>query len=939
MKRAMRFALLTLLLVAAPAVARIISYAPVTDEFGRPAIQMRDNRHYLLFETPLAMEGPSIFPGPTPSFPSTGNLVLHDALGEDEPRTLFPARYPGYRIEVVAMHETAGGERRILVGTDFDPASGGSSNQLRYLYSPDGGESWQVIDLPFSMRIPGFYRPDVGGKVVRGRGAQVRLGTDATPFVFAAQETQSGTNARVTKMFALDADGSLRHLATFAPLSTAMLIGSDRAGARFLVQGRPETGSGALANGIRILHLDGRLTDVVLTDAVHPYMEGWITSGGNVYLESHQWDQPQKISYLRGSSEEVLLTAGPERGADRPVIFAVPTADYEGAWIVRRAAAQPTALLSHSSTGGLVEEWSDMTAPEVEAIHTAKSGERLLIQVHRPRTMANRIIIDPALAIWNLGSPAPTRYDELFLSEGPAKGFVSLDVDAVANGAPFVFDSAPVEPPPPPEFSSGIGGADIAQEWGIVRASLHQRLVIPALARLRGGYGSFWKTDLVLQNPDSEPLAIQLRFSDSSTRQSSERTLELAPLEMRFVPDALDTLFGLEQGGGALFLTPQPGRHVLATSRTYNDTDSGTYGMGIGANDLHAASSARFFLTFAGAFQGENHRTNLLITDAGSRGTRVGLIASGATGPTGREDVEFEAPAGGQIQINDLASWLSLGGQKAALRFHTQRGQSIASLVSIDNRTNDPTLFSPDVAAGVARLIPIIGHLDGAQGSRFRTDLFLFNPSDQVRSVVLQTRPLDRSAPIAQQSITLLPRESKVIPDVYKTLFDRTGTGRLLFQSTNQFEGNGIRVSARIYSEREDGGTYGFVMPALNAFQSAGPGESIEILGSLIHSRFRTNLALVDPSWGGAATENQRVRVEIFGTGGQRLDNFEVQVPLGGGVQLSDLFTSRNLTAMLPTPVMIRISPSTAAVAAFATMIDNQTNDPLYLGAGLTAEH
>jgi len=913
--------------------ARIISYAPVTDQFGRPAIQKRDNRHYLLFETRVAFQPIPQISVPFQPLPLTGSLVLHDRLGEDEPQTLLPPRTPGYRIDVAAMQTAKSGARRILAGTDFDPATGGVTTDIRYLYSPDGGSSWQVLSLPPTTRIADFYRADTGGGVVRGRGAQIRIGNDTTPFVFAAQET-TAANSRITKMYALDASGSLRLLATFAPQSTAMLIGSDNSDSQFLVTGSPGAGGAALPNGIRLLHSDGRLQDVLLTDAVHPYMEGWITSGG-VYLESQRPGQPQKISYIANAKEEVILSVPPQAGSN-PVIFAVPTVDFRGAWMIRRGAAQPTALLHHRPESGLSEAWQDVRAPEVEALHVGRSGARILIQVHRPRTMANRILIDPALAIWEIGTPAPARYDELFLNEGAAKAFVSLDVDASVEGAPFVFDSAPVLALPPPQLSASPGGADVVQEWGIVRASLHQQLVIPALARLPGKYGSSWKSDLVLQNSDAERLELRLRFADSSTHEQHSRTLTLDPKEVRLIPDALHVIFGITQGNGALFLTPPAGRSVAATSRTYNDTGNGTYGMAAGANDVYAASSARFFLTYAGAFQGQHSRTNLLITDAGGRGTRFGLKASGPIGTIGRSDVELDVPAGGQLQINDVASWLSLGDQRGALRYETRRGYSIASLISIDNKTNDPTLFTPDVAAGVARMIPIVAHLDGAQGSRFRTDLFLFNPSDTAKSVFMQTRPLDLSEPDASVSVLLLPHESKVIPDMYRTLFNRTGVGRLLFQSGNVADSNGIRVTARVYSLREDGGTVGSLMPALNAFQNAGPGESLEILGAVIDSRFRTNLALVDPGFRGNA--QQRVRVEIFTSGDRKIDTFDVQVPTGGGTQITDIFTARNLAGMSNTPVILKVTPSTGQISAFATMIDNKTNDPAYLGAGLSAQ-
>jgi len=924
--------LLVFLSLAGPGLqARIISYAPVTDQFARPAVQARDGRFYLLVESRYGATAPPQISAPVPMEPIYGTIVLHDSTGAEEPRTLMRTAPDGNIFTIAAMHRASNGTLRILVGTDSD-LNGGRTSTIRYLYSPDGGATWKPVAIDPILEIPDYFRSDVGGPVVRGRGAQVRLGNDATPFVFAARGW-TGSSYTATSVFALDADGSVRTLARFVAGSGAMLIGSDLGGTSFLVIGRPESSSGP-ANGIRILKLDGSLTDVELTDDVHSSMEGWITPSRDIYVEHQKPGATQQLALYKGGIEQSILPLPPQTTAAGPLLFSVPTTGFDGAWIVRRTQGQPTRLYRHDGTT-LTEQWGDVTAPEIEAVHAGRSGSRLLIQVHRERANDNRIIVDPALAIWQVGAGAPSRYEELYLAEGTAKMFVSLDVDAVAAGAPFVFDSAPVEAAPPPPISSGGGGGDISQEWGVVRGSLHQRLVLPALARLHGAYDSFWKTDVILWNDESSPLEVALRFAPSGSSAEILETIVLEPQEVRLVPDALKTFFGVEAGGGALYLTPEPGRSISVTSRTYSESAAGTFGMGVGAIDLQASSSSRFPLTFAGAFQGTATRTNLLITDAGGRGTTVAFQASGPTGTSGRTDLAFDIPVAGQLQLNDLSTLTQVPpAQSGAIRVETRKGQSIPMLVSIDNKTNDPTMFPPDVSAGVIRVIPIIGHVDGANGSRFRTDLFLYNPSPEMRSVFLSAKPLDENVPEQFVTFTLLPFESKRIPDVYSTAFQRTGLGRLRFQSESPWETGGIRVSARIYTIDEAGGTYGYVMPALNAFQSASAGETVEVLGAVIDPRFRVNLAIVDTG-GQPNGQSQRMRVEIFASGGARLDSFETSVPNAGGVQLADLLTSRGLTSATPAPIIIRVSPSGGNFGVFATMIDNRTNDPTYLGAGL----
>ncbi|MCA1732312.1 MAG: hypothetical protein LC732_01760, partial [Acidobacteria bacterium] len=774
--------------------------------YARPAVQPRDASRYLLLESPdMPIWGMPIM-GPMPSYQLRGQLVLHHATGAEEPRVILSREGQYDLIGLFAMNETPDGARHYLVMTNPESTSGSSVTPPpppppppppgtiayppgttpstspyplpRYLYSNDDGATWKILDLPDVLGTQDFLRQDIGGNVTRGRGSQIRLGTSETPFIFgAAARNQPGAS---TVFYAVDKGGAVRPLIEMSADAGALLMGSDRTGSRFLIAGSPIVSSVAQPTGIRILDLDGTLQSVLPLAVMHPQMEGWITSSGAVYLEETGPNVgTQRVSYIDGGIQ-TLLTAGPRGWSSGEVIFAVPTHDFDGAWMVQRNSGAPTRLLRHLPGSGVEEMWKDITGPEVEAIHAASSGERLLIQVHRPRAADGRVIIDPALAIWEIGAPMPRRYDELFLAEGPAKGFVSLDVDAAALGAPFVFDSAPltnsggggviVSPAPP-------GGGDVTQEWGVVRASLQQKLVLPALARLPGAFGSFWKSDVTVWNPDTEAMTLRLRFAPSDGTPHLERELTVAAGELSYVPDALHTWFGLESGGGALFIEPPLGHAIGITSRLYTETPEGSFGMGVSPIDIFAASSARYYLTFAGALQGASTRTNLLVTDAGGHGSSFGVKASGPTGFTGRTDAEFDVPPGGQIQINDLATVLGVSGQAAA-RFETLGGFTIPSLVSIDNRTNDPTMFPPDVVSGVMRVIPMIGHLEGANGSRFRTDLYLYNPSDKLKSVGFSAKSLDVDEPESHVNFTLLPFESKVIPDVYKMAFNKEGLGR-----------------------------------------------------------------------------------------------------------------------------------------------------------------
>jgi hypothetical protein len=921
---------LTLALLALPSFGRVLSYAPVTDRMPVPAVQSRINRHFALMEGTV---GGSSW-GTTVS---AGQLVVYDATGGDEPRVVLPASGTATFIGAAAWESADSSTLRLLAFTDAgigeaSPAPG----TFRYLYSPDGGRTWTVASPPstISYRYSFYVIPDVGGPVVRARDARIAVGTAQSPFAF---ELPSNNK---TSLFAVDANGASRVLVDQA--DSATIVGSDRDGSHLLVR-TPTTSQ------IAIVGLNGTTAPGATTDSYNP-VDGWIAADGLVYIN----DGYVLRAYRNGQAPAIVASAPAGTlllGA--PILvtmlntsfFAVPTADYRGAWVMQRASGQPTILSLYTPAAGLVTQWSDISGPQVEALHTGASGQRLLIQVHRPRpVVADQVRLDPALAVWEIGTPAPRAYDELFLNEVDGKGFVHVDADTIGSGAPFVFDSAirvflpiPITSPSPSPVG---GGADVTQEWGVVRGSLQQRLVLPAIARLQGGYGSFWQTDLVFRNPSSEAIKVVVNYVPTAGAITIQlydpKTLTLAAGETRVVRDALQTLFNLDSGGGAMFVTPEVGQALNVTSRTYNrNADGGTYGMGINAIDVFAAASPRFPATFAAGLHGANFRTNFIATDVSGRSSTIMLTAAGNAGIIGR-GFAFLAPPSGQAQVNAISDSMGVTpNDLGAILFRPVTGAAIGSLIAIDNRTNDPTYFPPDLPASVVRTIPAIGHLDGANGSKFRSDLFLYNPSNKIRNVTLTMSKWDNPFVTAGVTLALLPNESKIVRDALFTIFNQSGIARLRFQS-NADDGVGVRVTSRTYTIDENGGTYGFLMPPLNAFQTAASGESLEILGAVGDPQFRTNLSLVDVVNTIVAGVTRTVRIDILDEKSVTVDSFQTTWPAGGGIQLLDLFHARGLGDG-PKGALIRVTPFSGSIGAFATMIDNKTNDPTYLGPYLSA--
>jgi len=891
MARRLLVALLLIVILVPAAFAGILSYGSYTNRLALPGINARMSRYFALVEA---------IPGQFPY--NRGQVVVYDTQDIDAPRVVFPPNANEDRkIFLVALRERFPGDTidalSILVGA-FDPAIAKNA----YFLSVDAGATWRrIVQLDGMAMRPYQFLADSGGPYTRGLRSQVSIGTPY-PFVIA---TTTGS------VYGISFDAKATSLYQNPSGAGDTLVGRDGNGTRVLVRDRNDvaildTRNGALSN------LGGNFGAGA---------SGWITSNGDAYVHSGG------LSFVPGGGKPTSIP-----GAS----FAIPTSDFDGAWMIFG-----NTLRRHTAATGTEILWTAPSQPAIEALYTGSNPNSLLIQAHRRRGSSELSFLDPALALWHVGEPAPDVWHELYVIEEYTKAFLHVNVDTIVAGSPFVFDSGVDPARGAISNAKGMGpaGADINQEWGVVRGTMRRRLVIPGVARQNGAYNSQWRTDVVLHNPLDEPQGVAFNLFPlggqttlSFVAQASGVRTTLAPHEIRVFRDVVKSVFGLEQGGGTMAIDPDV--DMTATSRTYTRTATGgTYGFGMPAIDFFNALSPRFSATFAGAFPGPEYRTNLLLTDTSGIGADVRLIAYRGAGTfAGTSETMSGAPVNGVLQMNGLSSSLGVTLSSAGLEVVPTRGSAIATLVTIDNRTNDPTYFPPDLSAPRGRTIPVLGHVDGAFNSKFRSDLFLMNPTSASQTVHLEVQRWDVSEPPRRITEVLAPGESRVIRDALYTLYGMTGLARLRFSSgaTGDY---GVRVTSRAYAETEGGATYGSLVPPLNSFQSGGPGERLEILG-VVSDGGRVNLGLVDLNPRDGRTAEALIR--IVNQGGAEIDQFTVTFPIGGGTQINDIFFTRGIVQ--PEAAILYVEVKNGLIGAYATLTDNVTNDSTYLGANLSAQ-
>ena len=819
------FTLSLLLLCPIAASARVLSYAPLSDQFASRGYQSRASRHF------ISVEG--------------GDVVLYDSSGADEPRVIHRA---WYRVEHAALFQERPDRPPAILIIEVLPSS------RRTILSPDGGATWRQVSA-LDNYYAGYPDTDAGGPWARGLSALVQIGNARHPFVVRYNYP--------AEAYAISIEGTAKRL---GPANA--LLGRNADGTKFLTLS---------AKTLRVVQPGATRSETIAENVAA--RAGWIASDGGVYTITGN-----ALHHYRNDTRTVVVT-----GAN---LVAIPTHDTNGAWIALRD-ANATTLLRHRPRHGLETMWTDPNRPAIEALYAGASGQTLLLQAARPRVDGGSrggVLIAP----WRTGEPAPREYHELVGRMGARRGFVHLDVDRVADGEPFVFDASffATEPPPagPPPSRSGAGGGDVVQEWGLIRGSLRQRLVLPSASRMTGVGGAEWRTDVVIYNPLDAPQNVRVQF------ESMTVTLALAPREIRVAGDVLKSLFGVESGGGPLHFTPDD--HVTVNGRTY----AGGAGYVAMAVDAQNVASARFPAVFSGAFPGDGFRTNLLLSsEAGAEVTVGGRLVSLA--------------AGSAMQLNGVAHGTIV---------QPTRGNAIASAVVIDNRTNDASWFANDTmsTSPYSKVIPFAASIKGANGTRVRTDVSMTNPGTVPLVVGLWILPLASDGEWHQKGYRVEPGEMRIVRDAVGAHgIEGIALIDVLSQPLDPIQsGTPARVTSRTYSVDANGGTYGTVVPPMSVFQYAFSGEALELL-SLAGPHLQLSVGLYG--------SEGPFRVHLFDESGTQLRSIDVTIPPGGTI-LQNIARDHD-----PRAVRILIEPAAPDqfVRAYAMQVDTRTGDMAYVGA------
>jgi PKD repeat protein len=451
------------------------------------------------------------------------------------------------------------------------------------------------------------------------------------------------------------------------------------------------------------------------------------------------------------------------------------------------------------------------------------------------------------------------------------------------------------------------------------------RSLVPAAAQTNGVGGSVWRTELTIFNGGSEPASGQFTFIPGGGAPVLTRSLFVGVNQSITYANALNDLFGLSNGAGAIAIEASSATTTPAfriTSRTFTAGSVGTYGQSVpnvSSDDLTST------LLLTGLESDANFRTNIGLVNRTALPVAAGLTLYDANGNV-VATASVTVPENNFQQSSIGTFFPAVNGRSFAslsMRVDSATPNAVSAYGSvIDNRTQDP-IYVQAIAApkGSELTIPAIGRAPGVNGTFWRSDVTLFNPSLTTMTVSLRYLAAGQdNRGAASHSVTIAPSRTLVIADAAQFLGITTGTGALQVSWTTP---SGPIVTSRTYITTDNGGSYGQSIDPVATF-----GNDSFVPGLRSDSSFRSNVGFVN----GGDTQ-LTVTATLLADTGAVLGTTQIGLSPRSQVQFSvgALFPAAN-NPRAGTLTLLAHADGPANLFAYGSIVDNASGDPVFFG-------
>ncbi len=481
-------------------------------------------------------------------------------------------------------------------------------------------------------------------------------------------------------------------------------------------------------------------------------------------------------------------------------------------------------------------------------------------------------------------------------------------------------------------FTAAVASQRCARTGRVtVAASSDFSYAIPSVAHASGSGGSQWRTNVAVVNPGADAVNLTLTYAQyDSGGAPVTKNYALAAGATKEWQDILVELFGFAASAkvkGTVTVTSN--RPLVITSRTYNQTASGTYGQYYPALTAAHAFTPGQLGVVAQLRRSDAFRTNVGIQAIGPMDATVALKAYNAQGNQVGSTVTRTVAAGRYWQADDFLgpSFANAGNQAVAyVTVDVRTGAAWVYGSVIDNATGDPTTLPVlPVNTPGTYLLPSVAHASGSGGSQWRTNVAVVNPGADAVNLTLTYAQYDSGGAPVTKNYALAAGATKEWQDILVELFGFAASAKV--KGTVTVTSNRpLVITSRTYNQTASG-TYGQYYPALTAAHAFTPGQ-LGVVAQLRRSdAFRTNVGIqaIGPM-------DATVALKAYNAQGNQVGSTVTRTVAAGRYWQADDFLGPSFAnAGNQAVAYVTVDVRTGAAWVYGSVIDNATGDPTTL--------
>jgi len=341
------------------------------------------------------------------------------------------------------------------------------------------------------------------------------------------------------------------------------------------------------------------------------------------------------------------------------------------------------------------------------------------------------------------------------------------------------------------------------------------------------------------------------------------------------------------------------------------------------------------FLDLTGLINDTDFRTNLRLVNYSDSDVWVPLTLFDSNGNQIGNGRSAQVRGHSTKQINEIAPWLGVDGDMApfSVRADVTGVEAQAFATVVDNTTGDSVAFLSSFSGENRLWLVGVASLEGVNNSQWRTDMWLYNPTGDWLAGEIEFVVGDSPSDVyGFEWPTLGEHRIKQYLDIVGEEINLTET-RGYIVLTGADGGPAPQVAARTYNLDLAGGTYGLNLRAFGEDDLLLPGDVGYVVGISNSADqsvgFRTNLGLLNTDrdgWTG-------VRLTLFDVSGAQVGE-PVEMNIAPGVlrqfDIAKKFGVGDVTGVASLRIEVTFG---GGVAAYATEIDNRTQDSIYIPA------